>query len=703
MKRLPRYFLYLLLPVAGHAQHDTVPEVNRLAGLPLEQLMKIKVVTASGFLQPAAQAPSTVTVITAQQIRERGYEQLEDALRDVPGIDMIHINGYAPTLIYFRGMYGAENLRALLMIDGIAENNIIGSNDMAGPAYSLHDVDRIEIIWGPVSAIYGANAFGGVINMITKKGQEMNGFHAEQGFGSFNTLFEKLNMGVRQGNWEVSASGTLYSSDGPVFANRDPNYSGSYVNKAYGLKGALSYYGGKTVTTLGYREYRTPMGWGTYSNSPTTYLGLPPQGNGNSGVLGILSSDFRGERSGLDDAFLRTLYLRNEWRPSDRLTLSGQIVYRETGTGDDSYVYITTDGVHMIRAKIATRSSRVMGLVTAIYELGGHQKLSGGIQYFRDNVEKGGRGSTYDPTAYVVDGKDTVVNVRSTFLPRVYDIRRNFGSYLQYILETPYLNKTTLTAGVRYDYNSYFGSNVSPRIVVVNEATDKLTFKLQYGHAFRAPTNLEIYQTGRNFKLVTEKIDSYEGNVLYSFSERVSAQVNGFHNDLSDVIILANLSGFNPDKNPGIVHVTGVEAVFNVKPVKEFSAFANFTWQDATGKNLTTGMKGRMPGVARVKGNAGVTAYAADVFSVTLSGNWVGQRISPPTDPYGPVAGYFLTNLVFHTGKIFDKRISASVAVHNLFNVRWLDPGFRTADGFVYSTVLEQPGRNATFKICVTL
>ena len=51
-------------------------------------------------------------------------------------------------------MYGAENLRALLMIDGIVENNIAGTNDMAGPAYSLHNAERVEIIWGPVSALY---------------------------------------------------------------------------------------------------------------------------------------------------------------------------------------------------------------------------------------------------------------------------------------------------------------------------------------------------------------------------------------------------------------------------------------------------------------------------------------------------------------------------------------------------------------------
>ena len=79
-----------------------MPHVDNLLNLSLEELMAIKVVTASGYLQTTSEAPSTITVISSKQIEERGYEQLEDALRDIPGIDMIHINGYAPTLIYFR-------------------------------------------------------------------------------------------------------------------------------------------------------------------------------------------------------------------------------------------------------------------------------------------------------------------------------------------------------------------------------------------------------------------------------------------------------------------------------------------------------------------------------------------------------------------------------------------------------------------------
>src|SRR5882757_3834079 len=73
---------------------DSLPAVNKLLQLSLEELMNIKVVTASGYPQKTSEAPSTITVISSLKIKERGYEQLEDALRDIPGIDMIHVNGY---------------------------------------------------------------------------------------------------------------------------------------------------------------------------------------------------------------------------------------------------------------------------------------------------------------------------------------------------------------------------------------------------------------------------------------------------------------------------------------------------------------------------------------------------------------------------------------------------------------------------------
>lgn len=694
--------ILFLTPYVLKAQDDSAANVTKLLNLSLEELMKIKVVTASGYLQTTSEAPSTITVITARQIADRGYEQLEDALRDIPGIDLIHINGYAPTLIYFRGMYGAENLRALLMIDGIVENNILGSNDMAGPAYSLHNAERIEIIWGPVSALYGANAFGGVINIISKKGADIEGLHAEQAFGTFNTSFEKLSLGLRKSKLEFAIAGTLYSTDGPKFSNRDPDYSGSYIDRAYSFNGAVSYYAKKSKTTVGYRTYRTPMGWGTYSNSPTTYLGLPAQGNNNLGIVGIIQRDIRGEKSGLDDAYLRTWFIQNEWRPGEKLNFLSRVVYRETGIGEDSYIYVTTDGRKLIRLPIASSSNRVIGEFSANYALSENHKFSAGIDYYRDNVEAGARKSTLDlNTIYLIDGRDTVTNIHATFLPRVYDKRNNFGSYFQYVLSTHLLRKTTFTFGTRYDHNSYFGDALSPRVAIVNQPGNKFTLKFQFGNAFRAPTNLEIHQTppSGNFRLKKEKIKTYEINGIYAISSNVRLQVNGFRNELTDVIVLGNLSGFTPDKNPGIININGAEGILDLSITKNISAFLNVTYQDSRGKNLVTNYAGPVPGVAKIKGNAGITLQVDDVFTVSLSGNEVGTRKSPRTDPYGPVKGYFLANCNISTGKLYKNKITASLNIHNIFNTKWLDPGFRTADGNLYSTVLEQPGINGLFKI----
>src|SRR5690349_14855404 len=264
---------FLSVPFFSVAQTGAVSSVDSLLQLSLEQLMDIKVVTASGYAQTTAEAP---------------------------------------TPIYFRGMYGAENLRALLMIDGIVENNILGTNDLAGPAYSLHNVERIEIIWGPASALYGANAFGGVINIITKKGGDINGVTAEAGYGSFNTRFQKLSMGLRKANLEFAVAGTLYNTDGPKFSGRDPNYSNSYVDNAKSLNTMVSYYARNSKTTFGFRYYNTPMGYGTFFNSPTVPLGLPTPENHNRGLIGIISSNFNGEKGGLASYYLKTWYLQNE-------------------------------------------------------------------------------------------------------------------------------------------------------------------------------------------------------------------------------------------------------------------------------------------------------------------------------------------------------------------------------------------------------
>jgi outer membrane receptor protein involved in Fe transport len=235
----------------------------------------------------------------------------------------------------------------------------------------------------------------------------------------------------------------------------------------------------------------------------------------------------------------------------------------------------------------------------------------------------------------------------------------------------------------------------------VNQPNDKWTFKLQYGNAFRAPTNLEIYQIPPNsgFELKKENLETYEANVIFAPSSNFRLQLNAFHNKLTDVIVLGNLSNLTPNKNPAIFKIKGIEAMSEMIIAKKISGFFNFTYMDTWGKNLVTGNSGELPAIAKFKGNLGMTMHVEDIFTISLSGNWVGKRPVQRTNPHGPVDGYFLTNCVINANKLFKENITISLNIRNIFNVKWLDPGFRTGDGLLYSTVLEQPGINAMFKI----
>src|SRR5690242_289119 len=113
---MQRFILLTLLIFATIFSNAQDTSSINLTGMSLEDLMNIKVVSSTGSAQTVAEAPSTIRVITAQQIKERGYEKLADVFRDMEGIDVIHAGGYYPNIVYFRGLYGAENLRTLFLI-----------------------------------------------------------------------------------------------------------------------------------------------------------------------------------------------------------------------------------------------------------------------------------------------------------------------------------------------------------------------------------------------------------------------------------------------------------------------------------------------------------------------------------------------------------------------------------------------------------
>ena len=131
------------------------------------------VTSVSKSKEPLAQAPATVVVITGEEIARRGYTDLEAVLRDLPGFDFSRRAGASYSNIYQRGYRSVETTRTMLLIDGVEDNDLASSTAWISRQFPLSNVERIEVVYGPASTMYGANAFAGVINVITKDPEQV--------------------------------------------------------------------------------------------------------------------------------------------------------------------------------------------------------------------------------------------------------------------------------------------------------------------------------------------------------------------------------------------------------------------------------------------------------------------------------------------------------------------------------------------------
>jgi len=133
------------------------------------------VTSVSKSKESLLEAPATVVVITAEEIERRGYLDLAAVLNDLSGFDFSHKAGANYVNIYQRGYRSIETNRTLLLIDGVEDNDLASFVPSISRQFSLSMIDRIEVIYGPASTMYGANAFAGVINVITKEPAQVVG------------------------------------------------------------------------------------------------------------------------------------------------------------------------------------------------------------------------------------------------------------------------------------------------------------------------------------------------------------------------------------------------------------------------------------------------------------------------------------------------------------------------------------------------
>jgi len=271
--------LITLLAASALAAQNTAPDLSEVS---LEQLGNIQVYTASKHLQTTIDAPSSVTIITADQIQQHGYRTLAEILQMVRGFFATNDRNY--TTLGVRGFArpGDYNTRILLLVDGHRLNDNIYDEALVGTEFplDLDLIDRVEIIRGPVSSLYGSNALFAVVNIITRRGQQLDGLEISSDAGSFNTYQGRITYGRKfsQVDFIISSSflgsrgqkGLFFSTFNTPENNNGIAAQGDDEQVSHSLA-TIAYRGFTLQTLFGTREKGIPTGpYDTIFNNPGT-------------------------------------------------------------------------------------------------------------------------------------------------------------------------------------------------------------------------------------------------------------------------------------------------------------------------------------------------------------------------------------------------------------------------------------------------
>ncbi|MBI5435567.1 MAG: TonB-dependent receptor [Nitrosomonadales bacterium] len=555
MKRSVVQLLAVLLTAAwGISAHAAPPSEEEELALVYGD--KSFVTIASGARQPIARAPSVATVVTAEDIAASGAADLDEVLETVPGLHVARSPiGYNP-IYTIRGIHTQYNPQVLMLVNGVPITGVIfGDRSLVWGGMPVENIARIEVIRGPGSALYGADAFSGVINIITKTAADLNGTQLGLRAGSFNSrdawvqhggawgAFDAaayLRAGATDGQRQIIAadalSGTLFPSlaPGPVNLGRDA------------IDGRLD---------LSRDKWRLRAGFQQRSNGRT--------GAGVASALDPVGSNF-GQRVSTD-----LTYQDANFAPD--LDVTAQASYLHITEQSDLTLYPPgfpgfPNGV--IGNPDKWERHLRFNLAAAYNGLQSHKlRFGAGTQdddLYRIKETKNfalvfvpGVGYVPAPLGAVVDVTDT-----APFL-RPHSRRVNYV-YAQD--EWSFTKDWYLTAGVRHDQYSDFGGTTNPRVALVWETAYNLTSKLLYGRAFRPPSFSELYNINNpvllgNPNLKPETNESVELAFAWQAARTLQANLNLFRYQMKDILRFVQdpATGISTAQNAGRQHGQGME------------------------------------------------------------------------------------------------------------------------------------------------
>ncbi|AJC92037.1 ferric enterobactin uptake receptor [Campylobacter subantarcticus LMG 24377] len=647
------------------------------SALSQEVLLDSSIVSASGFSQDIKEAPTTINVISKKELESKPYRDVAEVIADIPGVDLFASKGKTGSYnITMRGITGYT----LVLIDGRRQGigGEVGPNGFNEITNSflppISSIERIEVIKGPMSTLYGSEALGGVVNIITKKVSDKWETSVSLD-GIFNT----------HSDWGNTFGASIYSS-GPLMDDR------------LGL-------------TLRFREFYREQSNVEYTNGsgqrvPGDQAQSPTKANNfNLGTrLNYLIDDYNTLIFDID--FSRNHYdnkkgqLGTLTKPTDKYDGSLTGGYTDTMQVDKLVTYLSHEGVYedfsitstLQYNRVSNDGREVVGQVSQPF-----------LGQNRDIVAED---IIVDTKAVIPLGQSHILSVGGEYrLEKMQDKIANPTNFDQYLLafyaEDEYSIRDDLrfTFGARYNHHEIFGNNISPRAYLVYNPTNELTLKGGVSTGFKTPYANRLISGTYNYAgqgkfpiygnpdLKEETSTNYELAAIYN-NELFYISATGFLTNFKDKISsssfkqgenISNIGSCNADKcmkatNHGEVEYKGIELGVGITPIEHLNLDLAYTYLDSEVKEASQSSLIGKPEDGDLKHNIVLKASynIFNKFTPWIKGEWqIDRYMGDDNINREYYKDVFLTSV----GMRYDinKKWSINASIYNLFDKKFDD------------------------------
>ena len=466
---------------------DERPPARDVRDLSLEELLDQPVEVATKKARKTREAPGVVLVLTREEILATGARDLLEVLQLVPGFSF-HSDVEGVVGIGFRGLWGHEG-KVLVLLDGIEQNELLYSTTQFGHHILPHNIERIEVIRGPGSAIYGGTAELAVINVITRSGADLMGGEVAGRFaqtaGAFADWSTGLALGWASEEHKLDVSANLVVGQGRRTTRTYTDFNGGTVDLRTGSR-----LDPLTVSVgVKWHGLKARFLYDDYSTGARIGYGLITPDPNESMRFRTVAADAQYDLQATEHIVLRPHLSFRENTPWQSLNHDSALFYDKSAT-------------------------RLLAGLALEYSPTPDFSLLIGVETFQDR-------------AWLNDL--TVVASQTTFAGASEISYTNTAVYAQALWDTPWVN---LAVGGRFESHSATGANFAPRIALTRQI-DRFNFKLLYSGAFRSPG---IENINLSTRLKAEHVDVGEAELGVTVLDFLYGSVNGFYTSIQQPI-----------------------------------------------------------------------------------------------------------------------------------------------------------------------